>query len=172
MSLKIYTVGHSNKSMEHFLNLIRAYRIDVVADVRSYPFPKYAKHFDTDCLRKSLLDAGFQYVFMGRELGGMPKSQEFYGSDGSVSYEKLAASSAFKSGIERLMNGLTKYTIALMCGEEDPTGCHRRNLLGNTLEQRKVIVSHIRGDGRAQTESELAFAQAPVIDSVQLNLFR
>ncbi len=41
--MKLYTIGHSNDFLEHFLNLIRQYGIDTVADVRRIPYSRYAR---------------------------------------------------------------------------------------------------------------------------------
>jgi uncharacterized protein (DUF488 family) len=58
-----------------------------------------------------------------------------------------------------------------MCGEEDPSRCHRRKLIARTLIQRSITVEHIRGDGKLHNEEDLLLAEKPVVDSVQLNLF-
>jgi uncharacterized protein (DUF488 family) len=171
----VYTVGHSNGSFESFARLLELHAVQVVADVRSYPFSKYCKHFDTDNVRASLKNAGYLYVFMGSELGGKPKGDQFYDDEGHVLYERIAATPAFERGLERLVNGIPSYTIALMCGEEDPTHCHRRLLVGRVLQERDVQVAHIRGDGSVQTDSQLEVIQtkgkAAPANVEQLNLF-
>ena len=68
----------------------------------------------------------------------------------------------------RLEKGLRQYVVAMLCAEEDPTGCHRRLLVGRVLAERGVAVRHIRGDGQLQAEDELSAAEP---DSNQLSLF-
>ena len=61
--------------------------------------------------------------------------------------------------------------VAVMCSEEDPAACHRRLLIGRVLMGQGVTVQHIRGDGRLQSEEELAREQEEATRSPQLSLF-
>lgn len=170
MGKQVFTVGHSNHSMERFFELLSLRNIDVVVDVRSHPFSKYAKHFDHDNLKRVVVEAGKKYLYLGRELGGIPKEQKFYDADGHVLYAKIAESADFTSAIERLLSGISRFKVALMCGEEDPTNCHRRNLIGHILKKKGITVKHIRGNGSIQDDKELELLSAPV-DVKQLSLF-
>ena len=71
-------------------------------------------------------------------------------------YGRLASSPAFQEGIGRVLTGSQTQRIALLCSEEDPSRCHRHLLIGRVLRDRGVAVSHIRRDGRIDTEAELA----------------
>jgi uncharacterized protein (DUF488 family) len=75
--LRVLTIGHSNHPIERFLELLKAHAIQVVVDSRSQPYSEYASQFDQKVLKKTLLDEGFRYVFLGRELGGRPDGDEF-----------------------------------------------------------------------------------------------
>ena len=92
---------------------------------------------------------------MGRELGGRPAGAEFYDQEGHVLYSRVAESSLFLEGLERLQEGLREFRLALLCSEENPAACHRRLLVGRVLAERGVAIDHIRGDGRLQSEAEL-----------------
>jgi uncharacterized protein (DUF488 family) len=153
--LEVLTIGHSNRSLEEFLALLKQHGVEVLADVRSQPHSKYVPHFDAASLKRAVEAAGLQYVFLGRELGGMPEGREFYDAEGHAVYSRIAASEPFRRGIARLLEGIRKYRVAIMCGEEDPTNCHRRLLVGKVLTGQGVGVRHIRSDGRIQTEEEL-----------------
>ena len=150
-----HTVGHSNHSLEAFLDLLKRHGIEVVVDVRSSPYCRYATHFNKEILQHELRARRLRYLFLGDVIGGRPDGDEFYDADGRVLYGRLAKSSQFKRGIQRLRDGIEKYRVALMCGEEDPTGCHRRLLIGRVLYGEGIRVLHIRGDGRLQSEEEL-----------------
>jgi uncharacterized protein (DUF488 family) len=154
--LEVLTIGHSNRSIDEFLALLKQNAVEVVADVRSQPHSKYVPHFDYANLKPAVEAAGLQYVFLGRELGGMPEAREFYDAEGHVVYSRIAASEPFRRGIARLLEGIRKYRVAIMCSEEDPANCHRRLLVGKVLMEQGVGVKHIRGDGRIQPEEELA----------------
>jgi uncharacterized protein (DUF488 family) len=154
--------------MEHFLQLLALHSVQVVADVRSSPYSRYATQFDRESLVEALRAAQFQYVYLGGELGGRPRGDTYYDAAGHVLYDKVVESPGFQAGVARLQEGLRQYTVAALCAEEDPSGCHRRLLVGRILGERGVVVDHIRGDGRLQAEAELA-AAGP--HSNQLSLF-
>lgn len=169
MDRQIYTVGHSNHSMERFLELLRTYDVEVLVDVRSSPYTKYATHFNQSSLSASIKLAGLKYLYLGAELGGIPKDRQFYDRDGHVLYWKIAESKMFKDAIARVMNGISVYTVALMCGEENPESCHRHMLLSRVLKSEGISVKHIRGDGHIEMEEDLASRNAP--QGLQLQLF-
>jgi uncharacterized protein (DUF488 family) len=168
-SFRVLTIGHSNHTVEHFLGLLKAHAVQVVVDARSQPYSKYATQFDHEALKLALQDAGIRYVYLGRELGGRPEGDEFYDDEGHVLYDRVAATSLFLEGLSRLERGIREYTVAMLCAEENPAACHRRLLVGRVLIDRGIQVEHIRGDGRIQTEEEVAAQTDP--DRDQLSLF-
>ena len=162
---RIYTVGHSNISTSQFINLLRPFNIEVIVDVRSNPFSKYATQFNKDQIHRFLPANNIRYLYMGDLLGGKPKDPLFYDRKGYVRYDLMAESSLFQEGISRLINGIGLYKVALMCSEENPTACHRRLLIGKVLRERGVEVLHIRKDGTTHKDTSL------ITTSVQLDLF-
>lgn len=160
---EIWTIGHSNHSGERFIELLKGFSIDVVADVRSQPYARYAVHFSRDPLRQLLTDAGLRYVFLGRELGGRPDEPELYDRDGHVLYGRLADTARFREGLSRLQEGAVRWRVAMMCGEEDPTDCHRRLLVARALRlsSPKTKVRHIRGDGSDLEDERLGHESDP-----------
>lgn len=171
--LPIFTVGHSNQTMERFISLLKKHHIDVIVDVRSHPFSKYSTQFDHDAIKPELEKAGLKYLYLGKELGGMPRDEKYKTSDGHADYVKLAKSQPFQSGITRLLNGNLKFRVALMCGEENPSSCHRRHLIGTALLAHGIELKHIRGDGRLDLEVDLQASEKKVADKnvEQLSLF-
>lgn len=169
----IKTIGHSNHSLEKFVSLLEKYNIEVLVDVRSYPYSKYAPHFNETSLKEGVKSADIKYLFMGKELGGRPQGKEFYDEDGYVLYWRIAESTFFQEGIERLQAGIEKYRVAIMCSEENPTECHRRLLVGRVLNEHGVTLQHIRGDGKVQTDAELPGKLASFISNEprQLSIF-
>jgi uncharacterized protein (DUF488 family) len=155
----LFSIGHSNHSLDRFLELLRHQQIEVVVDIRSEPYSKYSPHFGARELKSALATGGVQYVYLGRELGGRPDEEEYYDDRDHVDYTKLARSPTFLEGLERLLAGRRQYRVALLCSEEDPVGCHRHLLVGRVLAERNVRVKHIRGDGRVETEADLVSPQ-------------
>lgn len=153
--LRLFSIGHSNHPTDRFAELLKKHDIDVLVDVRSHPYSRYASQFDTSGLKALLAKAGVKYLYLGRELGGRPEGDDYYDVQGHVLYARLATAPFFLEGIDRLQKGSQTYRVALMCAEEDPLNCHRRLLIGRVLRERGVTLDHIRGDGRLQTEDEL-----------------
>lgn len=149
----LWTIGHSNHSLERFLSLVHAHRIEAIADVRSWPRSRYAPWFDREPLAQALKQAGVRYVFLGRELGGRPDDPVLYDEAGHVRYDALSATELFRAGLERLQRGLVRLRVAAMCAEEDPRHCHRRLLVARVLYERGLTVLHVRGDGTVQMEA-------------------
>ena len=152
----VYTVGHSAHTYEVFVALVTGQKIDVVVDIRSSPYSGFAPQFDREILLRSLAASNIKYIFLGDELGGRPKNPEYYDARGRVLYGRMKADRDFEVGIERLERGIAGFRVALMCGEEDPSHCHRRLLVGRVLIERGHQLLHIRGDGRLETDAEVA----------------
>src|SRR6266704_531425 len=91
----VYTAGHSSHSIELFMELLTKHAIQVLVDVRSAPYSRYAPQFDHDLLPRSLNQKGIRYLFLGRELGGRPDKPEYYDADGHVLYSRITADPLF-----------------------------------------------------------------------------
>jgi uncharacterized protein (DUF488 family) len=139
-----------------FLGLLRQHGIEAVADVRTVPRSRYVPHFNAGQLREALARCAIGYLPFGQELGGRPAGDEFYDQEGHVLYGRLAASPLFQTGLDRVLAGAQTSRVALLCSEEDPSRCHRHLVIGRVLRDRGVAVSHIRRDGRIETEADLA----------------
>jgi uncharacterized protein (DUF488 family) len=165
----LFTVGHSNAALDDFLSLLRQHGIQAVADVRTVPWSRHVPHFNAGQLRDALARCDVSYLPSGRELGGRPEGTGFYDAQGHVLYGRLAASPAFREGIDRILASAQTQRIALLCSEEDPARCHRHLLIGRVLGKCGVAVAHIRRDGRIETESDLAARE--ISDAPQDTLF-
>lgn len=166
----VYTVGHSNHPMETFLDLLKGQDIEVLIDTRSSPFSRYSPQFNRDGLKAALQEAGVKYGFYGRQLGGRPEDEDLYDEDGRVVYSQVAKTFLFNEGLERLINGLSRFRTALLCSEENPSICHRRLLVSRVLFEQGISVLHIRGNGSVQSEEELRYREKLERDS-QIVLF-
>jgi len=142
----IFTIGHSTHPIELFIQLLQKHGITTVVDVRSSPYSRFNPQFNRERLKASLQDAGVSYVFLGEELGARTKDPSCY-ENGRVSYEKLANTPLFKTGIERVKTDSETHTIALMCAEKEPLNCHRTILVTRELENEGISVAHILDDG-------------------------
>jgi uncharacterized protein (DUF488 family) len=168
----IFTIGHSNHGLVNFISLLKDNHIEIAVDIRSKPYSRFASQFNKTAINDSLHAHGIRYLFLGDKLGGKPDDKRFYEPEGHVSYLLISESPEFHEGIERLIKGSREYRLALMCSEESPLNCHRFHLVSRFLEKRGVNVSHIRGDGRHQSNNELASEiEMDNQKEKQLNLF-
>lgn len=142
----LYTVGHSNHTVENFVALLKRYGVTCIADIRSAPYSRYCPQFNKDTLAVDLQAAGITYMFLGRELGARPEDSSCY-EGGCVNFQHLAKREEFKRGLERLLAGTSKYRIALMCAEKDPLECHRSILVCRHLKEHNLCIRHILQDG-------------------------
>jgi len=145
LSGSLFSIGHSNHSLEAFLGLLRANGIELVVDVRSHPVSRFSPHFNHGRLPDSLKREGVAYVFLGRELGGRPADARFYDEEGHVLYGRLSRTAAFRRGIAEL-EAIAREgrPAAIMCAEEDPSSCHRHLLIGPALARKGIALRHIR----------------------------
>ena len=150
----VFTIGHSNHSLDAFLALLRMNGVEEVADVRSSPNSRYTPHFSYGALSEALEEAGIGYVFLGGELGGRPADRSCYDADGRVDYERLAQTDAFDDGIRRIVWAADERRIALMCAEKEPLDCHRTLLVARALVERGVSVGHILADGSLEEHAD------------------
>jgi uncharacterized protein (DUF488 family) len=167
----VYTIGHSSHPFETFAVLLAGHGIEVVVDTRSSPYSKFAPQFDKTSLQRDLAVSGVKYLFLGEELGGRPRGDDYYDDHGRVLYGKRTGDAFFQGGMERLERGIAQFRVALMCGEEDPAHCHRRLLIGRVLVERGHELLHIRADGRIETETQVSQASRKVLVSPQPALF-
>jgi uncharacterized protein (DUF488 family) len=176
--MQLFTIGHSNHTIEAFISLLQQHGVTALADVRSHPYSRYLSHFSQAELKPTLLNAGIQYVFLGRELGARPKDTSCY-VDGKAVYEKIASTPEFIQGIQRLVKGTASYKISLMCAEQDPITCHRAILVCQHLQGFNLDINHILKQGNLETHNHLeerllglhSLEKKEVPAQVQLSLF-
>jgi uncharacterized protein (DUF488 family) len=151
----VYSIGHSNHALADFVALLEASSITALADVRSQPVSRRNPHFDKQELEAAVRERGFVYVFMGEQLGGRPNRASLFDSEGRADYERMCGADDFQRGLDRLETARGKFTVAMMCAEEDPLDCHRGLLIAPALGVRGVDVKHIRGDGTIESTAQM-----------------
>ena len=150
----LFTIGHSNQSLEEFIALLVKQSVERLVDVRSNPYSTFVPHFNREAVSRSLQGRGIEYLYLGDELGGYPESAEYYAGD-RVAYERIANSPAFRRGIKKVAKDSERYSLVLMCAQENPEKCHRHPLLAQTLMERGLQVLHLRGDGSVQDAASI-----------------
>lgn len=145
----LFTIGHSNHSATGFIELLGRHGVTAVADVRSHPYSRHNPQFRKRALEASLAGRGIAYVFLGSELGARRENPACY-VDGRVQYQRVAGEASFQAGLERVLTGMQRYRVALMCAEKDPAECHRAILVSRELRSRVSRIGHILADGSVE----------------------
>ena len=148
----LFTVGHSILEFRDFVALLKVNGVELVADVRSTPQSARMPHFSQPAFEKLLSGEHIAYLFLGQELGGRPDDASAYRVDGLVDYWARRKSHAFQGGLSRLLMELERWSVAMMCAEEDPLECHRFLMVCPELTKSGIIPAHIRKGARIETQ--------------------
>lgn len=159
MTVTLYSVGHSNRSVEQLLALMHAANVRLLVDVRSQPVSLRHPQFESESLREHLEEAGLQYHWAGRSLGGLrtPRADSPHialAEDGLRGYADHMGTENFQKGAAQLVNMAGQSTTAVLCAERLPEKCHRQ-LLADYLLLQGVTVIHLIEPGE-QREHQLS----------------
>lgn len=99
--MKIFTIGHSNHSIEKFIDLLKQHQISAIADVRSTPYSRYNQQYNQEKLKHELRRNNISYSFLGKELGARSDNPNCY-EENKVVYDKIAQTEEFLKGLKRL----------------------------------------------------------------------
>jgi uncharacterized protein (DUF488 family) len=149
----VLTVGHSNRPLEEFLQLLQAHGATLVVDVRKMPGSRRNPQFSRDTLPQALRQAGIGYVHMPG-LGGLRRRRPDSPNTGweNASFQGYAdymLTPEFQQSIEELLERTSGERAALMCAEAVPWRCHR-SLIADALVVRAVAVEHILSPSKTQ----------------------
>jgi uncharacterized protein (DUF488 family) len=164
-TLRIWTVGHSTRTREEFYEILLAYRISALVDVRSFPGSRRYPHFNKQELSNTLEGAGIKYSH-SPQLGGRrrpsPHSKNTVWKNASFrAYADHMESEEFKKGIEDLLELSVERRTAIMCAEALWWRCHR-SLIADFLKAKGIEVIHILDD--KHTEDHPYTSAARIVD--------
>lgn len=148
MTRELWTIGHSTREPQAFVDALQSFRIEVLADVRRFPHSRRHPHYNTDELKRSLVQAKIRYEYLGDELGGFrdPKPGSPNVGLGDSSFQGYAdhlASPIFQRGHRKLLQLAGGSRVALMCSERNWKGCHRRIISDQLTIQDAWTVTHV-----------------------------
>ncbi len=132
----IYTIGHSTRSYEDFVNLLKKFGIEIVVDVRRFPSSKKFPWFNKEFLEENLAKDGIAYVHYA-SLGGFRKE----------GYANFAKTEEFKQEVAKLVKKFENKNIAIMCAEIIPFKCHRRYIAHELVMQGHKVI-HIINENK------------------------
>jgi uncharacterized protein (DUF488 family) len=152
-----YTIGHSTRSVEEFVELLQTAGVRLVADVRTVPRSRTNSQFNRDTLPDALsgFQIGYEHI---AELGGLrgrthdiaPAVNSFWQNQSFHNYADYAMSEGFRAGLARLRDLGRERTCAVMCAEAVWWRCHRRIIADHLLAAGETVF-HIMGSGRIES---------------------
>jgi len=151
---RIWTIGHSTRTIDIFLSLLEENGIKLVADVRMFPGSKRYPQFGREALAKSLGEAGIRYEHFP-ELGGRRKAKPdspntAWRNESFRGYADYMETEDFRNGIERLIDLAEESgPTAIMCAEAVWWRCHR-SLISDYLKVRGAAVIHILDEKKTE----------------------
>jgi|SRR5579859_3407024 len=170
MNETLYTIGHSNRTLEDFLGALKAHGITAIADVRSQPYSKMYPQFDREQLAASLKAHGIAYVFLGKELGARTPDADCYVDD-KVQFDRLARKAVFGEGLERVRQGMEQHCVSLLCAEREPLACHRTILVSRELALQGSRVRHILSATETEEHEQTSARLLRELKMEEANLF-
>jgi len=151
--LTIWTIGHSARTIEEFIDLLREHRIGTLVDVRHFPGSRRVPHFNKPELADTLAGAGIRYEHLV-ELGGRRPVQRdshnlVWRNASFRGYADYMETRPFRDGLDRLLKIAYDSRTAIMCSEAVWWRCHR-SMIADALKANGVRVFHVMGPKKIQ----------------------
>jgi len=150
----LYTIGHSTRSIDDLVAVLRTHEIGTLVDIRAFPASRRLPHFNREALEQSMQPAGIRYVWM-KGLGGYRKKSRADPPHTALrntsfrNYADYMLTDEFTKSIEALLKDAENSRVAYMCAERVWFQCHRM-LVSDWLVAHGHTVLHIDGEGPAR----------------------
>jgi uncharacterized protein (DUF488 family) len=165
--LQVLTIGHSTRSIDEFIRLLTAHRVDRVIDIRTIPRSRHNPQFNRETLSRALRRADIRYTHMSG-LGGLrhPRRDSVNGGWRNASFRGYAdymQTATFRRSLDRCIDLARHDRVVLMCAEAVPWRCHR-SLVADALLVRGIAVSEIASGIRTRRHSLTPWANVNGIE--------
>jgi uncharacterized protein (DUF488 family) len=146
----IVTIGHTTRTLDELLALLRHHEVRVLADVRAFPRSRHNPQFNVDTLPDALAALGIGYRHFA-ELGGRRAARADspntgWREPGFRGFADHMETAAFARGLDALVSLGARERVCVMCAEAPPWRCHR-SLIADALVARGIAVEHIMDTG-------------------------
>lgn len=156
MELPFYTIGHSTRTIEEFVALLRHAGVEAVVDIRTVPRSRTNPQYNRDSLPDSLAPFGISYQHMA-DLGGLrgkshtvdPDVNGFWQNQSFHNYADYTLSDGFRSALAKLITFGEQHRSTVMCAEAVWWRCHRRIVADNLMARGKKVF-HLMGADRIE----------------------
>jgi uncharacterized protein (DUF488 family) len=154
-----FTIGHSTRSIDDFVDLLRESRVGLVVDVRSLPRSRTNPQFNLETFPGELADRqiGYDHIaelggLRGKSRGGLSTENAYWRVRGFRNYADYALTAPFAAGLARLREQGDQHHCAIMCAEAVWWRCHRRIITDYLLAAGECVM-HILGAGHVDEAS-------------------
>ena len=158
----VLTIGHSTRSLEDLIGLLREHGVQRLVDVRAFPRSRRHPQFNIDTLPAALAEAGIDYTHLqalgGRRPARADSANTAWREPGFRGYADYMETDPFERGLAALLELAGRQQVAIMCAEAQPWRCHRR-LIADALVARGIAVEHIMGPGKPRRHEPPPFAR-------------
>ena len=155
-TLPIFTVGHSNRSLEELVELLREPHVERLIDIRKFPASRSNPQFNKDGLPAALQPIGIAYEHLaslgGRRGGTSDVARDtngFWTNESFHNYADYALSDRFHVGLKQLLAESSKHRCAIMCSEAVWWRCHRRIVADYLIAAGREVI-HIMAHNRLE----------------------
>jgi len=160
--LRVFTIGHSTRTLDDLVAVLRSFDVTTLADIRSIPRSRHNPQFNSDALAAALPALGLRYAHL-KGLGGLRKPRPDSPNQGWRNpsfrgYADYMATADFESALSRLRELADDACVTIMCAEAVPWRCHR-SLVADALVARGAAVEHISAVSRATPHRLTPFAE-------------
>jgi uncharacterized protein (DUF488 family) len=142
----IFTIGHSTRSLEEFIEILKDYNIEELIDVRTVPKSRHNPQFNGEELAYVLRNHHIGYRHQ-KDLGGLRHTHKdsintAWENASFRGYADYMQTDDFAEGIQKLIEIAKHKVVVIMCAEAVPWRCHR-SLIGDALLVRDIDVEDI-----------------------------
>jgi uncharacterized protein (DUF488 family) len=158
----VLTVGHSTRSLEEFIDLLKAHSVASLIDVRSVPRSRHNPQFNRDTFPAALETEGIHYTHIaglgGFRRAGSESPNLGWRNASFRGYADYMQTAEFAQNLAILLKLARRKRVALMCAEAVPWRCHR-SLIADALVVRGIPVEEIINETRCQVHALTPFAR-------------
>lgn len=158
---KLFTIGHSTRTLEQFLGLLQREGVSHLVDVRAFPTSARHPHFSRPNLERTIIDTGGRYTHLaslgGRRRGRRDSHNTQWKNASFRAYADYMETREFGEALEDLLHLARLEPTAIMCAEAVPWRCHR-SLISDAVVAKGIPVYHIL-DGATQQHKLTSFGR-------------
>jgi uncharacterized protein (DUF488 family) len=157
----IRTIGHSTRPVDALIEMLKAYGVQRLIDVRTIPKSRYNPQYNREALERALHDAGIAYEHM-KALGGLRHPRKDspntgWRNESFRGYADYMQTPEFQSALASLIDAAAREAVVILCAEAVPWRCHR-SLIADALTAHGYPVEHILSTTKSDRHTMTSFA--------------